>query len=195
MIKTIPKPAWIEAEAVVDWMLWMRWKSVLHAMGFKKGPGDEWVPINPTFTTSEQQAIDAAKRGKPQELVGLIKAEISRLEADPDHASKLTPATLRLIAEFLSGKRNLKTGRDTSEKEQRGRPKMSKLERINRTPTHDAAMLYFPAVKKVLREEYPDQTPEDIRDRALEIVERGYPVKGNTVTNYRNRPKRGPHRV
>jgi hypothetical protein len=180
------RPQWWDAKAVAEWILEMRYVSILRAMGFKKGPDDDtWIHPNPIFTTSEQQAIDAANRGKPQELADMIEAEVNLLEADPDHTLKLTPATLRAVAEFLSGKR----------KRQRGRPKMSKLERTNRTPTHEAAMMYFPAVRQVLREEYPDQTAKDYRERALDIVERVCGVKGETVTKYRSDSKSSKRRV
>jgi hypothetical protein len=112
----------------------------------------------------------------------------------PDHPSKLSPGVLRLVGEFLSGERNMKTGRLKGE-QQRGRPKMGSEKRSARTRTHDAAKYDFPAVMQVLREEYRNQTPKDYRDRALFIVERLRGVNRETLSTYLRRSRRGPHRI
>jgi hypothetical protein len=204
---TMKKPQWRDAKAVADWIIETRRGSLLGEMGLEESPGgfyqmggltvevgDEiYSVLEPDPEPSEEeQAIEAAMRGNTDKLVDLIKAERLELEATPDHALKLTPATLRLVEEFISGKRNLKTGK---EKGKPGRAKMSRDERANRTPTHNAAKYYVPAAERVLRREYPGLTDRDYRDRALYIAGLMSGRKDTTLAKYRNRPIDGPHRI
>jgi hypothetical protein len=145
--------------------------------------------------THEQEAVEAAKFGKPKELADYLEIEAHHLKtARHEYVLRLTPATLRLVAEFLRGDRNLKTGRAKGEK-QRGRAKMSAKERAIKNPVHDAARFDFPAVMQVLREEYRGHRAEHYRDRAIAVVERMTGVKKKTLRNYLNRPKRGRQRL
>jgi hypothetical protein len=137
-----------------------------------------WSFFNDPASSEEKEAVD------PGILADMIEAEADYLESDPNHVSRLTPTMLRIAAEFLSGKRK---------PPQRGRPKMSPKQRAQ-TPTHMAAMVY-PAVRKVLKEEYPEQTADGIRDRALYIAARMYGAEGVTVAKYMNQPKRDPRRI
>jgi hypothetical protein len=204
------KPLWRDAEAVVDWIIKMRRHSLLAAMGLEESPGG-FYQVGP-FTvevgeeiysildadpdpTDEEIAVEAAMHGNFKKLGEYFKSE-AHLQETSDLALRLTPATLRLAAEVFSGERNIKTGRLKSEKQQRGRGKMTKDERAARNPIHNAARLDFPAAMQVLREEYPGRREEDYRDRAIAIVERTSPgVKKKTLRNYLNRPKRGRHRI
>jgi hypothetical protein len=174
MIRTV-RPPWTKVKAVADW--------VMHHADL---PDDDICRfLDDVSTSREQEAVEAAKRGDLHPLADIFEAAAKAGNPDQDHPSAISPSTLQLAAEFLSSKR----------KRQRGRQKMSKAERAERTPTHFAAKYYFPAVKKILREGYPEQTPEDIRDRALEIVESMTGAKKETVAKYRNEPKRDPRRI
>jgi hypothetical protein len=186
------RPPWGEQERVADWVLKNRRHALLRAMGLEEDPdGSIYSFLDADPEPSEQeQAVEAAKRGKPKRLADLIERSANEPE------SKISPEALRLAAEFLKGERNLKTGRSKADKQQqRGRPRMSALERAQRTPTYDAAKYYVPAVEQVLREEYPDQSRRDHHDCALHIVERMSGVSATTLAYYLNRSRRGAHRI
>lgn len=191
-------PPWKDEAAVADWVLKRRRRALLGKMGLEEGPyGDIYSILDPDPEPSaEEQAVEAAKRGKLQELSDLFEraARASKFPDHPDHPRNISPSTLQLVAEFLGGKRNLKTGR-TKEEEQRGRPKMSDTERVAATPTHEAANHFVPAVIQVLREEYPNQSANDYRDRALYIVSHFSGVPVETLSNYLRRPRGGAHRI
>jgi hypothetical protein len=168
--------------------------------------------------SDEEKAVEAAMRGKTNHLADLLIAEANEQEAtqhlpacedyadkyagegtrvDSEHTiaptvrRRLSPATLRLAAEFVSGKRNLKTGRDKFADKKYpgggGRPPLGKEERAARTPTHNAGKYILPAIKKVLRKEYPGLTAKDYYDCALSIVEPMTGVKGNAVDRHLNK--------
>jgi len=161
--------------------------------------------------SDEELAVEAAMGGRFQKLEDLIESEIRNWEENPDYRLKFSPSTLRRVLEFASGKRNVKTGKP---KGKPGAPKLGASERSRRTPTHDGGNYYFPAIREVLRQEYPGQKPEDYRDRAYNFAARmatslktgmkvndtkgkGEKVKGETLAGYRNRGRRGrgPHRI
>jgi hypothetical protein len=190
------KPEWKNAKDVADWIIEMRRDSWLGEMGLAESPGG-FYQVGP-FTvemgeeiysflepdpepSEEEQAVEAAMRGKLDKLANLIESGVP-----------VAPATRRLAAEFLSGRRNPKTGKP---KGVSGRAKMSKDERAARTPTHNAAKYYVPAVERVLRREYSGLTPEDYRDRALYIAGLMSGKKDKTLAKYRNRSSREPHKI
>jgi hypothetical protein len=139
--------------------------------------------------SSEDEPID------PKTLADMIEAEAIHLKSNPGH-TRLIPPMLQVVAEFLNGKRDLKTG---LAKRKPGGQKLTAGQRAAQTPTHLAAKFYFPAVMQVLREEYPEQTAADHRDHVKYIVNLMIGVEdphGDTrVEVYRNKPKRGDHRI
>jgi hypothetical protein len=187
---TIRPPPWADADAVVDWVLFL-WET-----GSAELPNDDLCRVlDDPDLTREQQAVEAAKRGDLRPLTDLFEAAARAGNSDQDHPESISPSTLQLAAEFLNGKRNLKTGRDKSAKEQRGRPKISKEERTAKTPSHWAAKYYLPAVERILRTEYPRRRAEHYRDRAIYIVSIITGVKEKTLRNYLNRPRGAPQRI
>jgi hypothetical protein len=187
---TSPRPPWRDQAAVAVWVLTKCRKALLHAQGLVEGPQGDIYSIEDADPepSDQEQAIEAATRGKPSKLAGLIK------DAADDAEFKIEPDALRLVAEFLSGERNLRTGRTKAE-QQRGRPKMATSERAAKTRTHDAAKYYYPAVRQVLRQEYPGQSRGDHHDCALYITSRWTKVKANTIANYLHRGEHDPHRI
>jgi hypothetical protein len=111
--------------------------------------------------------IEAANRGDLEPLIFRLRE------------SESLPAPIRrVIIEFLSGRRNLKTGRLPDE-EQRGSPRKSVDER--RRPKHDAADL-VPIIVEILRSECDKQ--KGSRELAIEYAARIKRVRPGTVTNY-----------
>jgi len=102
--------------------------------------------------------------------------------------SNLPPAIGKLVIEFLRGQRNLKTGNKP------GRRKMTDDERRAINPIHDAAD-DVPFIKAILKNDWPNQTPEDIRDRALAITAKRHRVKEETLARYLNSSKRHRRRL
>ena len=97
---------------------------------------------------------------------------------------QLAPSTLALVAEFLTGERNLTTGRLKGEP---GRPRVSK-ERLSKD-VHEAAEQFF-IIREVLGRDYPGQSKADIRDRAMLLVEKLTGVLQKTLQNYLDLPKK-----
>lgn len=192
------RPPWEDENAVADWILYGCRSALLAKMGLEMGPhGDIDSFLDPDPEPSAQElAVEAAKLGKPQELADLFEraARSSDFSLHPDHPQNLSPSALRLAAEFLNGKRNLKTGRMRGG-QQRGRPKMSDSERAASTPIHNAANYHFPAVRAVLRDEYPHLSARDYHDRALYIVSRRFKLCPDALSNYLRRPRGGAHRI
>jgi hypothetical protein len=137
----------------------------------------------------EQRAVAAARRGDLEPLARLLRP-ISILdfgvEDDLNPAIKrLSPATWTLISEFLTGERNIRTGRLKGEP---GRPKMSREARRARNPVHDAAD-EVDMIVGILRQFYPWQEREQVRERAAEIAQARANI-ATSVGNLRRRSRR-----
>jgi hypothetical protein len=132
----------------------------------------------------EERAVEAALRGKPKKLADLIR--------QPN--AQLVPSTRVLIAEFLSGERNLRTGRAKGEP---GAPRQSEKLRRSHNRTHQAAEIFF-VIRDTLPRIYPEKSQTDIRDRAMSLAAK---LKGvddpETIQNYLEKSKadRLPYRV
>jgi hypothetical protein len=188
------RPKWIKDEEVAEWVIVNCRGSLLRAMGLEEDFSGDIYSTEPATheRNTEKEAVEAARLGFPKKLIDhvLIEAyhwENSKHYINGDYAPSLTPEMLRLLAEFASGKR----------KRKRGGQKLTEFERAIRTPTHDAANYNFPAVMQVLSEEYPDQPPKDLPDRAYFIVNHMIgvknPHKDTRIKVYRNKPRRGKH--
>jgi hypothetical protein len=190
----VTRPRFSNVDAVTRWVYNDCRAKLLDAMElFDDGTG-VYSSLPPDAEPSdEQMAVEAATRGDPSKLADLIDAWVTvrdqRIEPNP---VEIAPATWKLVVEFLRGKRSLTTGRHRDD-EQRGRPRMSVEERFRQTPTHDAA-LEFPAVKLVLKAEYPDHA-RYIHQRALDVVARRHNVDRNTLAEHLNRGRRARQRI
>jgi hypothetical protein len=174
------RPDWKDAEKVAKWAREMRGDTLLRLMGFGE---EEELPESELSIIDEDGAVELAKHGKIQDLAYFI-----RNEAFLQYGIK--PATLLLIAEFLLGERNLKTGGTGKDLKRRGRPRMTDDERATRTPTHDAANYFFPAVRQLLEAEYPGLTVKDYRDRAYYIAGLMSDREDHTIEKYRTKKSR-----
>jgi len=147
---------------------------------------DGWPP-------TEQAAVAAAMRRDLEPLADMLRpiANLRGLPYKPNPAIKsLSPDTWALIVEFLTGQRNLRTGRRKGEP---GRPKMSAEERRARTPTHNAAD-EFSVIVDILQRLYPEQSAGQIRDRAEEIAKARTGARASVQT-YRRRATKAPQRL
>jgi hypothetical protein len=100
----------------------------------------------------EQSAIFAAEQGDVTELTKLIAA-----------GAPLAPAIRKLINEFLTHKRSLKTGKKV------GGQKKSDEERRVINPVHDAAEEMW-LISNILRQHWPAQTAAALHRRAIAIA-------------------------
>jgi hypothetical protein len=131
------------------------------------------------FIKAERAAVKAALHGDPAPLAELLLSE---------HLEWLQPRARNLVAEFLTGKRNLLTGKP---KLGRGNPKKP---RKKRSPTHGAeAEAQF--LKQHLRELYPKIRLAKLKARADEIATKRAGVTTETLRGYRRRPRGGAHRI
>jgi hypothetical protein len=142
----------------------------------------------------EKDACEAALRGDMVPLANLLYPAHplnSGLFGGPIRAT-LTPATWGLVVQFLTGQRNLKTGRLRGKP---GAPKMSEQKRRANSPTHDAAEL-VPVIEAILRWLYPEQTQRAIKDRALEVTAKLRTISNpETVRRHLTRSKKDRHKI
>lgn len=136
----------------------------------------------------EREVVEEAKRGNVAPLAEWIRGRLA----------PMAPATRALIAEFLTGARNLGNGKP---KGTRGAPKKTEEERRSLNPIHDAND-QVPIIQGILREFYPDQTSSHLRDRALSFAASRKGVrsrqKGNeteTLKYHRNRSRKDHRRI
>jgi hypothetical protein len=154
------------------------------------------IPGNELLDRMERDAVAAAERGEIRPLADLLRPEHPFNEhplfgGDPIR-SKLSATTWTLVADFLTGERNPRTGRL---KGKPGRPKMTAEERRAMNPVHDAADM-VPEIADILRRFYPEQTPAQIHGRALSIAAGMKRVKSaETVKLHLNRAKNDRRRI
>jgi hypothetical protein len=145
--------------------------------------------------TSEQEAVEAALRGDIELLADLLRPFSGELLGLPDEVNpaikRLSPKAWSIIVQFLTGERNLRTGRLRGEP---GRPRMSPEKRRAESPVHDAAT-EVDAIHDILRRSYPDQRSSQIRDRAMEIAAQRNDVEASTLAKYLSRPKKDRRRL
>jgi hypothetical protein len=157
----------------------------------------------------EKEAVEAALRGDVEPLADLLRPDATTLDMLKSNVKTLSPSELRpiaqslrvktlrlstwnLIAQFLTGERNLRTGRLRGEP---GRPTMSLEERRAESPVHDAAE-EFHAIRAILRRlYYPKQSSSQIRARAMEIAAQRNRVELDTLVNYLKRPRKDRRRL
>jgi hypothetical protein len=122
--------------------------------------------------TTEAAAVEAALRGDANPLANYLLRPVPGMGFVPDEVNpaieKLSLETWTLIADLLTGARNLKTGKRKGE---RGPRRRSKEERRKINPVHDAAD-HVPAVATILARLYPDKGRSELNKRAIEIAAR-----------------------
>jgi hypothetical protein len=144
---------------------------------------DRWVgywTVDFPLRSEEERAVKAALRGKPKKLAELLR--------QPN--LQLAPSTWALVAEFISGERNLRTGRRKGEA---GRPHQSEKQRRQNSKAHRAAEIFL-VIQSGLSVIYHEQSKAQIHDRALLLAELQTGVSEETIKNYLEKPKL-PYRV
>jgi hypothetical protein len=143
----------------------------------------------------EKGAVEAAHRGDIEPLANLLRPLVSPPEFEiPDAVNPnikyLSPATWSIIADFLTGALNPRTGRVRGRP---GRPKLSEEERRAKNRVHDAAD-EFAVIRDILRYVYPERSSAEINLRAEEIAQDRARIK-TSVHNLRKRRRKTGHRV
>src|SRR5262249_47531832 len=87
----------------------------------------------------------------------------------------------------------IRLAREGRRKKKSGRPP-SRARRTWKYPVHKAAFM-VPEAKWILRHIYPDQPSDQIRDRALMVVERMTGVGVETIKNYLARSRKNRRRL
>ena len=75
-----------------------------------------------------------------------------------------------------------------------GRPRMSKAEKVRKTPTHRAGAFVY-LTKLILHDHYPKKTKRQITDRAIEAVAAIEKISEVTLRNYTERSKKSRGRI
>jgi hypothetical protein len=162
------------------------------------------VPLPPELTlnraiaeynAAERQAVTDARRGRIGDLANLLRPE-HPMNANPPIPGKpvrhhLSPETWTLVADFLVGNLNIRTGNPRGKA---GRPKMSASERYASNRVHYAADVEFPVIRDILRRLYPQQDANQINDRAEKIAQERARI-ATSLQNLRRRSKKGRHRA
>jgi hypothetical protein len=140
----------------------------------------------------EEAAVAAALRGDLSLLVNMLAPHPGGPEDMVNPAIQyVSPATWAIVCEFLTGERNLKTGRMRGEP---GKPKMSGDQRRADNPVHRAAD-EVPIVAAVLKEAYPDKPERMIAMRAAEVAAARNGARVETLLKHLRRPPGDPRRV
>ena len=139
--------------------------------------------------TTEHAAVEAALRGDVKPLANLLRPEHG-MGIVPDKVSPeiehFSLETWTLIANLLTGERNLKTGKLKGE---RGPRRRSEEERREINPVHDAAD-HVPVVAAVLSRLYPGKRKAEVRRRAIEIAARLMRADAEVLKLHLNRGRR-----
>jgi hypothetical protein len=142
----------------------------------------------------EEQACEAALRGDLMPLVNLLTPEIFEDIGINEVNVKipyLKPSTWTLVVEFLTGKRNLKTGRLQGEP---GRPAMAEKTRRNLNPVHDAADEVL-VIAATLTRLYPAVAQKAVKERAIAIAARRKSADPDILTRHLSRPASDRRRI
>jgi hypothetical protein len=124
----------------------------------------------------EREAIDIAEHGKFVPLAELL--------LDRSIRASLQQSTFALIADILCGRK----------RKPAHRPKQTEIERRANNPIHDAAD-EVPAVQRMLRAWYPEQTKNQIYDRALSVVARRHDMRSEALATHLKRSKTDRRRL
>jgi hypothetical protein len=198
-LREIPVPQWMDEDAVTKLVEKELDDAESNAeYKFAMLPWDTHPGIsgNELLHGMERDAVAAAERGDIGPLADLLRPEHPLNEhplfgGNPIR-SHFSAMTWTLVADFLTGERNPRTGRL---KGKPGRSKMTAEERRAMNPVHDAADM-VPVIADILLLHYPEQTPAQIRDRALSIAAGMKGVKSAETVNFHlNRAKNDRRRI
>jgi hypothetical protein len=149
---------------------------------------EHWTPSDEEANT-EEKAVAAALRGNLKPLANLIQP--IQYQPEPNIPDQVNPnvkffsaSTWEIVAQFLTGERNLKTGRLKGEP---GRPKMSIEQRRNFNPVHRAAD-EARVIIAILKRHYPRRSQHDIVDRAAKIAADRNGARHETLLKHLGRP-------
>jgi hypothetical protein len=136
---------------------------------------------------TEKEAVEEAMRGDPEPLAHLLERYWGLVKPvlPTDRVDQLSVETRRLIVEHV---------RRGGTKRKRGRPKKDALDRLWETPVHYAAAV-VPIIEMILRRMYPNQSSEDIRDRALLFAADRAGTSVETLDNYLKRKRTDRRRL
>jgi hypothetical protein len=110
------------------------------------------------------------------------------------------PATLKLVAEIMTGQRWEWTDKQklvaeiTSERRRGKRPVMTQEERRTRNPIHDAAVEVH-ILKPRLKLLYPEQSRKAVHERAIKIAATRADIDTEKLTRYLARSRSSPQRI
>jgi hypothetical protein len=144
----------------------------------------------------EREAIGAALRGDLEPLVDLIRPlhhppEFHFPDAINPAVKHLSPDTWEIVAQFLTGERNLKTGRRRGEP---GRPVQSVEQRRADNPVHRAAD-EFRVIFIILKRHFPNRSRNEIEYRGAKIAAERNGARHETLLRHLARSARDPRRI
>jgi hypothetical protein len=145
----------------------------------------------PRSMSREEEAVERALRGDLNMLADLIRPEYLPPELNISDDPELSPPTWEIVAQFLTGERNLKTGRLKGEP---GRPRMSSEERRNINPVNRAAD-EARIIIAILKRHYPRRSRSEIEDRAAKIAADRNGARYETLLRHLERAARDPRRI
>jgi hypothetical protein len=148
---------------------------------FSKTPDGRFIFTFDLMDIIDDAVTKAEHHGDFMDLAILLDPD-SLFNSLPDGRTAralLPPNAWKLIVARLTGRHKAKRGQ--------GRPPKDILKRLVFGSVHRAAK-DFPRVKQLLRQSYPEQKAQQIRDRALYIAARHHEIKQNTLSNYLRRP-------
>jgi|RhiMetdeSRZDD1v2_1073273.scaffolds.fasta_scaffold35305_6 hypothetical protein len=138
------------------------------------------------FDGIEREALAEVERGNLKPLAALLHPH-HPMNKYPIYGrtliSALSPSTWELISDLLVGRR----------KRNRGRPRKTEEQRRAMNPVHDATDEVL-LIEQILSEHYPEQNNRQIRDRALQIVERRSGISQDILAGRLKRSK-SDHRL
>jgi hypothetical protein len=149
------------------------------------------VGMVPRSMSPEEEAVERALRGDLEMLANLIRPSNFPPEFDISDDWELSPATREIVAEFLTGERNLKTGRRRGEP---GRAVQSVEQRRAQNRVHRAAD-EARIIIVILKRHYPSRSRDKILDRAAKIAAERNGARHETLLRHLGRSARDPRRI
>ena len=145
----------------------------------------------PRSMSYEEEAVQRALRGDLRMLADLIRPGCYPPEENISDDLELSPATREIVAQFLTGERNLKTGRRRGEP---GRPVQSFEQRRAHNPVHRAAD-QARVIILILKRHYPNRSRNEIEYRAAKIAAERNGSRYKTLLRHLARSARDRRRI
>ena len=176
-----PLPKWTDEDGVVELVSEIVSREHARSRRFIEmnvADGDE---ID-RFKAAEEVAVAAARQGDPAVLANLLRSE---------NRDWLGRDAIELAIEFMTGRRILGTG---NPKGKRGPGKKTPEQRRAMNPIHDAASDAL-LIQYYLRHLYPEQSADEVRDRAVEFMAERAGVDPETLHNHLARSRKDRRRL